>query len=349
LELNKVNYHPYDRVVITITASQENNDAFRSDIIFVSVKRQSAATGITSYKLVETGVNTGVFTGYIELQGMSGKDGGVGPRDGTLQIDIGDSLSVSYAALTANVPIQYHEGKIFWDKTKHVIGEKAKLHVIDTDMNKDADRIDVIHVQLLISNAKVEVDLRESDVDTGLFVGEIPFVDINTPLKAGEVRVKSGDTVTAVYNDETAPASSIQAAGLTGNILPVKASTTIGSVPELVGTKRVVQTESKLIDENGKEVVRAKFRGSYKIESKVYNNTTQSLTFEFIVQIRDEQGITQFLEFVTQSVGPNESITPAIDWQAIGKGKYTVEIFAWQNLEVPSALSPVRKFSITVE
>ena len=349
LELNKGNYHPYDRVVITITAPEGNKDAFRSDVIFISVKKQSAATGITSYKLVETGVNTGVFAGHVDLQGTSGIDGGIGPRDGTLRIDVGDSLNVSYTALTANVPIQYHEGKVFWDKTKYVIGEKAKLHVIDTDMDKDADRIDVIHVQLLIGNAKMQVDLRENDVNTGRFVGEIPFVDINTPAKTVEARVKSGDTVTAVYSDETAPASSIQAAGLTGNVLPVKASATIGDILEIVGTKRIVQTESKLVDENGKEVVRAKFRDSYKIESKVYNNTTQSLTFEFIVQVSDQQGITQSLEFVTQSVGPNGSITPAIDWQTLGRGKYTVEIFLWQNLEVPSALSPVRKFNVTVE
>jgi len=349
LELNKGNYHPYDRVVITITAPEGNKDAFRSDVIFISVKKQSAATGITSYKLVETGINTNVFTGYVDLRGSSGVDGGVGPRDGTLKIDVGDSLNVSYGTLAVNVSIQYHEGKVFWDKTRYVIGEKAKLHVIDTDMNKGADRTEVIHAQLLIGNAKVQVELRESDVDTGHFVGEIPFVDISTLPKTGEVKVKSGDTVTAVYSDETVSASSIQAAGLTGNVLPVKASATIGDVLELVGTNRVTQTESKLVDENGKKVDRAKFRSSYKIESKVYNNTTKALTLEFIVQIRNEQGVTQLLEFVTQNIGPNESITPAINWQGMSRGKYTVEIFVWQNLEAPSALSPVRKLNVTVE
>jgi len=349
LELDKGDYHPYDRVVITITAPDENKDPFRSDIIFISVKRQLSATGITSYKLVETGVNTGVFAGYMDLRGTSGIDGGVGPKDGTLRIDVGDSLNVSYAALTASVPIEYHEGKIFWDKTQYVIGEKARLHVIDTDMNKGADRIDVVHVQLLIANAKLEVDLRESDVNTGLFVGEVPFVDISEPVRTGEVRVKSGDAVTAVYNDETAPLSSIKAAGLAGKVLPLKTSATIGNVMELVGTNRVAQTVTKLVDENGKEVVRAKFRNTYKIESKLYNNTTESLTLEFIVQIKDAEGITQFLDLVTQSVSRGESITPTIDWQATGRGKYTVEIFVWENLEAPSALSPIRNFRVTVE
>lgn len=348
LELNKGNYHPYDRVIITITSPEANKDIFRSDIIFISVKRQSAATGLTSYKLVETGIDTGVFSGYIDLQGMSGIDGGVGPKDGTLKIDAGDTLNVSYVALTADVPIQYHEGKVIWDKTRYVVGEKAKLRVIDTDMNKGPDRIDVIHVQLLIGNAKISVDLRETNIDTGVFAGEISFVDI-TAVKPGEVGVKSGDAVIALYDDETAPASSIEAAGLTGKILPVKASASIGDVMELVGTKRVVQTESKLVDENDKEVDRAKFRSSYKITSKVYNNTTQPLTFAFIVQIKDKQDITQFLELVTENVGAKESVTPAINWQPMGKGKYTIEIFAWQNLEAPSALSPVRKISITVE
>jgi hypothetical protein len=349
LELDKGNYHPYDRVMITITAPEGNVDTFRSDVIFISVKRQSAATGITSYKLVETGANTAVFTGYIDLQGRTGTDGGNGPKDGTLKIDVGDTLNIDYAALTANAPIQYHEGKVFWDKTKYVIGETAKLQIIDTDMNKSADRIDVIHTELLIGNAKLQVDLRESGVDTGTFAGEIHFVNLDASTKEGEVEVKSGDAVTLVYNDETAPLALIQAAGLPGNILPVKSSVTVGDVMELVGTNRIEQKEAKLIDESGKEVSRAKIRDSYKIESEVQNKTGESVILEFIVQVKDEHGITQFLEHATHNVGSGESITPTIEWQTTIRGKYTFEIFVWQNPESPSPLSQVGKFSIIVE
>jgi hypothetical protein len=73
------------------------------------------------------------------------------------------------------------------------------------------------------------------------------------------------------------------------------------------------------------------------------------LTFAFIVQVIDEDGITEFIEYVAQTAGPAESITPVIDWQAMKKGMHAIEIFAWQNLETPSPLSPVRKVNVTVE
>jgi hypothetical protein len=347
LELNKGNYHPYDRVEMIITSPEGNVDIFRSDVIFISAKRQSSAIGITSYKLVETGVNTSVFTGYIDLQGNSGKDGGVGPKDGTMKIDVGDSLIISYAAVAATVPIEYHVGKIFWDKGRYVAGEKAKLHLIDPDLSKDADISEIAHVQLLIGNAKVQADLRENDVNSGVFEGEILFADISKPAKPLEVPVKSGDVVTAVYIDATVPLSALQ--GSTEKTLSIEASTNIGDILEIIGTNRVVQTESKLVDENGDKVDMAKSLRSYKIQSNVYNNTTESLTFAFIVQITDEDGIIEFLEYVTQTAGPEESITPVIDWQAMKKGRHAIEIFAWQNLDAPSPLSPVRKVNVTVE
>ena len=73
------------------------------------------------------------------------------------------------------------------------------------------------------------------------------------------------------------------------------------------------------------------------------------MTFEFLVLIRDEEGITQFLEFVTQTADPAELVTAAIDWQAMKKGRHMIQIFAWENIEAPSPLSPVRKVSVTVE
>ena len=346
LELNKGNYHPYDRVEMIITSPEGNVDVFRSDVIFISAKRESAAVGLTSYKLVETGINTSVFTGYIDLQGNAGKDGGVGPKDGTMKIDVGDSLVISYAAVTATIPIEYHVGKIFWDKGRYVAGEKAKLHLIDPDLSKDADISELAHVQLVIGNAKAQADLKENAVNSGVFEAEILFIDVSKPAKPLEVPVKSGDVVKAVYTDETVPLSALQGSEKT---LSIEASTNIGDIKEIIGTNRVVQTESKLVDENGDKVDVAKSLRSYKVQSKVYNNTTESLTFAFLVKITDEDDIVEFLEYITQTAAPEESVTPVIDWQAMKKGSHHIEIFAWQNLEAPSPLSPVRRVNVTVE
>lgn len=343
LEVNKSDYHPYDRVSITITAPNKNLDVFRSDIIFISVVRNSDKSGLPTYKLVETGTNTGVFAGHIDLQGTGGRDGGVGPKDGNLNTTVGDSLNINFETLSITIPIQYHQGKVFWDKTRYVIGEKAKMTVIDPDMNKNSDITETARVQLLIKNAKIQFDLRETDASSGIFTGEVPFVDVNKIVNPSEIGVSIGDTVTVVYDDGTVP-------GTTGNnVIPLKASVEISDVLEQVGVNRVAHSEYKIVDEGGKEVNRPKFRGNYKIEGTVYNNTTQTLDFAFIVQIKDEDGLTRFLKFVNKKVSPNGTVVPSLDWERLPRGKYTVEIFIWQKLDAPSALSSVKKISITVE
>ncbi|MFQ5969700.1 MAG: hypothetical protein ACE5J2_04325 [Nitrososphaerales archaeon] len=344
LEVNKSDFHPYDRVSITITSADKNVDVFRSDIIFISILRNSDKLGLSTYKLVETAINTGVFAGYIDLQGTRGKDGGVGPKDGNLNIKVGDSLNISFKTLFITTPIQYHQGEVFWDKTKYMIGEKAKMTVIDPDMNRNSDMTETVRVQLLIKNAKIHFDLRETSFNSGVFTGEAPFVDANKMVSATEIGVSIGDTVTMVYDDGTVP-------GTTGNnVIALKASVEISDVFELVGVNRVEHTEYKLVDEGGKEVNRPKFRGNYKIEGKVYNNTTQTLDFAFIVQIKDDDdGTTRFLKFVSNKLSPHGTVVPSLDWERLPRGKYTVEIFIWQNLDSPSALSSVKNISITVE
>ena len=110
-----------------------------------------------------------------------------------------------------------------------------------------------------------------------------------------------------------------------------------------MGVQRVKQTDYKLEDDMGNIVTSPKFNTSYKIESKVHNNTAQPFQLEFIVQVKDENGIVEFLESLTKEITPNDSIAPSLDWKPEMKGKYIIEIFVWQNLDSPSPLSSVMK------
>ncbi len=347
LELNKQTYHPQERAVITVTSQESNIDKFRSDIVFVGVKRLSTSTGISSYKLVETGANTGIFTGYVELQGASGRDGGTGPRDGTLGIDVGDMIVVSYAGLEVRVPVQYNEGRMLWDKARYAVGDRAQLQVLDGDMNRDADLMEIAHVTITVGKTEARFDLKETGANTGIFAAGITLVETGAVAKARELRVKPGDTITAVYTDDTVPKSSLEAAGTPDNMLRIEASVVVGG-PELPGTKSLTQAESKMVDDRGAEVTLAEPGQSYRVESRVQNNVAESFMFEFIVQVRDGQGITQFLEFVTQEVGAMGSVMPSIGWQPEGKGTYTIEIFLWQGLEEPLPLSQVKSIVVAV-
>jgi hypothetical protein len=66
------------------------------------------------------------------------------------------------------------------------------------------------------------------------------------------------------------------------------------------------------------------------------------------VQITDENGFVVFFELITQNTAANDTITPSMDWKPERRGKYTVEIFVWQNLDSPSPLSPIMKSAVVV-
>lgn len=338
IELDKTNYHPYSRIHMTVTDKNKNTDRFRSDVIFVKVVRDSDNTGLT-YKLVETGRDTGVFDGYVDLRGPEGRDGGVGPRDGTIKVNVNDKVKISFGPATITVPIQYNEAKVFWGKSRYVIGEQGRLTVMEPDMNKNAEITEVLKVTLTLKNVKISYDLRETEPNSGIFVANVPFVEAAGTVLEKEVGVIYGDTITAVYDDKTLP---------TNESLTVKASIVISDVIEMVGTNRVSQSEQKLVDEDGNTVTSPKSRNSYKIESMVHNKTEESLRFEFIVQVINEDGYVEFLESKTEQIGANDSISPAIQWEPSHKGKYTIEIFVWQDLDSPSPLSEVMSKSIIV-
>jgi len=342
IELDKAEYHTYSRVYITITDKTKNTDRFRSDVIFVKIGRQSDNTGLT-YKLTETGIDTGVFTGYIGLRGLTGRDGGVGPKDGTLTINVNDNLTITFGQATLSVPIHYNEGIVVWDKSRYVIGETAKLKVVEPDMNKDADITEVLKVTLLIKNTKISYDLRETEPNSGIFIAQIPFVDATGMILEKQIGVSRGDTITAAYDDSTLPGEISS-----GKIQSIKTSVQISESMEVVGVSRVTQTDYKLVDEKGNAVSNPSYRNSYSIESRVHNNTSEQFKFEFVVQIKDENGYVIFFDSITQNVAADETIKPSIDWKPAQKGKYTVEIFVWQDLDLPSPLSPVARSNILV-
>ncbi|MEE8131977.1 MAG: hypothetical protein V3T40_00185, partial [Nitrososphaerales archaeon] len=62
----------------------------------------------------------------------------------------------------------------------------------------------------------------------------------------------------------------------------------------------------------------------------------------------NENGVVEYLESVMQEMASNDSITPSLDWKPSKRGNYTVEIFVWKNLDLPSPLSPATKNRVIV-
>ncbi len=87
-----------------------------------------------------------------------------------------------------------------------------------------------------------------------------------------------------------------------------------------------------------------------KIKSEVMNNTTSTLTFAYIVQIKDSKNVTIQLSWIEGvKVAPKEKIGVMQSWIPEKSGEYIIETFVWKSVTNPDPLSPVRKAIAVVE
>lgn len=85
-----------------------------------------------------------------------------------------------------------------------------------------------------------------------------------------------------------------------------------------------------------------------QIAADLKNNQDFEQEFAYIVQIQDENGVTVSLAWLTGSLEPAQSFSPAISWIPAKAGKYEATIFVWESINNPSALSSTLLLKINV-
>ncbi len=104
-----------------------------------------------------------------------------------------------------------------------------------------------------------------------------------------------------------------------------------------------------LINQLGESIHKVEPGSMVGIESNVTNTSQNKMTFTFIVQIKDQKGVTVFLTWVQNlSLSPNESVEPAVFWSSDSKGDYRAEVFVWRSISNPVALAPVNTTSFDI-
>jgi len=87
-----------------------------------------------------------------------------------------------------------------------------------------------------------------------------------------------------------------------------------------------------------------------KVKSEVTNNTPDTLTLAYIVQIKDSDGVTVQISWMDGiKIAPKEKVQAAQSWIPEEAGEYLVEIFVWESIANPDPMSPVRKAVAIVE
>ncbi len=340
VKFSKHEYTPFDTVEVTLIAQMFNINRNKIDTINTPGGGKVAITtdsGQIYYPpMFETGVNTGVFVGKIKL--TSDPDS----KKGDLVVNGGDRIRVIVTIvpgfeLSDSAVITTTLGKISFDRSSYATGDTVKVIVTDPDENRDPAMIDTVQVRVWSSTDidGMTLTLHETGASSGAFEGKfMPGGRSN-----GTLYVSDNDMIFAEYRDRTVPS-------LTKPFTKdVFASTKIGSPPNA----DILISEPSLVDQNGTYIQNVEVGKLIAVQSSLTNSRAETHQFVYITDIKDRDGFTVELAFVTGTLESYQSLKVGRSWVPDHPGKYTVEVFVWDSITKPSKLSPVKISPVTVK
>jgi len=370
IELDQKVYSWTDKVYITIVAPDHNFDGDLVDEIGNTeddpIKVSTRGTDLEPYKLVETGTDTGIFTGEVILTGfehdadgdsstgLNGNDvifrapTGVGPTDGFLPADDDDGLTVSFEfsedeTVVGSALIRWNIGEVQWLEASYPASGTGVVRVIDPDMNLDPEAVDNFDVDIWSDSDAGGIDLTvtETNEATGIYEGTV-FFTVTDESSGHRLRVAEGDTVTAEYEDNTLPDPYT-----TADELDITATSLIGTVvPPL---ERAPAANLRTVDAFGNSLDTVAIDQQVQISADLANGQDREQSFAYLVQIQDGNGVTVSLAWITGSLSAGQSFSPALSWIPEQAGTYTATAFVWESVDNPTALSPPVSTQVTVQ
>ncbi|MBM4102325.1 MAG: hypothetical protein FJ256_08725, partial [Phycisphaerae bacterium] len=242
VELDQKVYTWTDKVYITVIAPDHNMNTNLVDTIGDTeddeVRVTTRAGKLTEYHLAETGSDTGIFTGEVILTGFAfdadgdtttGNSSGydapnftglsssdstskdLGPTNGFLKANDDDGVSVSFEftedeTVVGSALIRWNIGEVSWLEASYPASGQGVIRIIDPDMNLNPESVDNFKVDVYSDSdaGGIKLSVTETNEATGIFEGTV-FFTTDEGSSGSRLRVAEGDTVTAVYKDNTLP------------------------------------------------------------------------------------------------------------------------------------------------
>ena len=359
IDLDQKVYSWTDKVYITIVAPDHNFDNNLIDEIGETdedpLRVATKGYDLDNYRLVETGFDTGIFTGEVILTGFAhdatGKGEprhiGDGPTDGYLPTPSDGGISVSYefsedeTVFTSSI-IRWNIGDVQWLEASYPASGTGVLRVIDPDRNLNPEAVDNFDVNIASNTdaSGITLTVTETNEATGIFEGTVFFT--TTGGSSGHrLRVSEGDTVTADYSDSTLPLPYT-----TNDSVSITSTTIIGTiVPPL---ERAPATNLRIVNTFGNSIDAVSVDQQVQITADLSNGQDRDQDFAYLIQIQNSEGVTVSLSWIAGSLSPGQSFSPSASWTPTSAGTYDVTAFVWESIDNPTALSPPLTIDVSV-
>ena len=362
INLDQKVYSWTDKVYITVVAPDHNFDNNLIDEIGESdedpLRVATKGYDLDNYRLVETGFDTGIFTGEVILTGFRHDptgDGnyviprtiGNGPTDGYLQTPSDSGISVSYEfsedeTVFSSSIIRWNIGDVQWLEASYPASGTGVLRVIDPDMNLNPEAVDNFDVNIASNTdaSGITLTVTETNEATGIFEGTI-FFTTTSGSSGHRLRVSEGDTVTADYADGTLPLPYT-----VNDHVSITSTTIIGTiVPPL---ERAPATSLRIVDTFGSSIDAVSIDQQVQITADLSNGQDRDQDFAYLIQIQNSDGVTVSLSWIAGSLSPGQSFSPSASWTPTSADTYDVTAFVWESIDNPTALSPPLSIDISV-
>ena len=195
VELDQKVYTWTDKVYITIVSPCHNKDSDSIEIIGDDgqITVQTRATTIYNLRPIETGTDTGIFTGTVTLTGFTHDADGDGsidtnPRNlvsgstGHIMADDDDGLVVSFEfkedeTVIGSSLIRWNIGEIAWLESSYDGNGVGTIRLIDPDMNLNPKIKDSFDIDVWSDSdaGGTDITVTETNVATGIFEGTVFF------------------------------------------------------------------------------------------------------------------------------------------------------------------------------
>jgi len=84
------------------------------------------------------------------------------------------------------------------------------------------------------------------------------------------------------------------------------------------------------------------------IMADISNNQDVQQNFAYITQVKNDKDVVISLSWLTGSLSPRQSFSPAQSWIPKESGNYQIQVFVWESIANPEALSPPLSMTINV-
>lgn len=353
-----------DKIQIKVIAPSWNTDRDLIDSIGDDndnpIKISTRSHSLEPYRLTETDVSSGIFTGEIILTGfLHDADGdgdydttprtaGTGPTSGFLEVERDSAVTVSFefadgVVLSESVPISWNLGTVEFANDVFFSDDSVVVKVIDPDMNLNPEAIDQIEVEVF-SNSDVggiTANAIETSEDSGSFVATMSLIQ-NSASSGNRLYAIPGDEISARYNDYTLPKPYSES-----DNLKIQAQSIVeSSVPS---TQRLENSEINISDSFGNHLTTISFDQQIQIVGSLSNLQDYDQKFVYLFQVRNYENYVESISWVQGQLSSGQSLDVSQSWIPKTSGDYNIETFVWTSLKDPTALSDSMTRSISVE